>query len=91
MSTGVYIRELLEKYRNGTCTPEEAARLEYWFDQFNKEENRLQLMSAADEEGLVQRMKADPTMVKTEPAPVRISFWHRVRRRIFSLFSKRFF
>ena len=91
MSTGAYIRELLVSYRNGTCTPEQAARLEYWFDQFNKEENMMQLMSAADEEWLVQRIKADPMLVEPEPAPVRISFWRRVCRRIFSLFSKRFF
>lgn len=40
---------LLEKYRAGQCTPEEAARIQAWFDSFEELPDSGEIKTAADE------------------------------------------
>jgi ferric-dicitrate binding protein FerR (iron transport regulator) len=40
---------LLEKYRAGQCTPEEAARIQAWFDSFEELPDTGEIKTAADE------------------------------------------
>jgi transmembrane sensor len=61
------LKELLQRYNSGSCTPEETALLEAWFDQVQQESNISSLLSAADEERLVQRLKENPRFGKAAP------------------------
>jgi ferric-dicitrate binding protein FerR (iron transport regulator) len=50
------IKELLERYIKGTCTDEEAALLEKWYDRLTLEKDAARLLSEADEQRLVQEL-----------------------------------
>ena len=50
------IKELLERYVKGTCTDEEAALLEKWYDRLTLEKDATRLLSEADEQRLVREL-----------------------------------
>jgi len=50
------IKELLERYIKGTCTDEEAALLEKWYDRLTLKKDAARLLSEADEQRLVQEL-----------------------------------
>ncbi|HVU95117.1 MAG TPA: FecR domain-containing protein [Puia sp.] len=50
------IKELLERYIKGTCSDEEAALLEKWYDRLTFEKDATRLLSEADEQRLVQEL-----------------------------------
>jgi len=50
------IKELLERYIKGTCSDEEAALLEKWYDRLTLEKGATRLLAEADEQRLVQEL-----------------------------------
>lgn len=50
------LAELMEKYRQGTCTPEEAAILDQWYTSYQNKPDVLDSLSAAEREHIQQRM-----------------------------------
>lgn len=50
------IKELLERYIKGTCTDEEAALLEKWYDRLTLEKDATRLLPEADEQRLVREL-----------------------------------
>jgi ferric-dicitrate binding protein FerR (iron transport regulator) len=83
MEANEQIRELLQRYRNGDCTPQEAARLEQWFEQVTLSPESNGLLTEETEELLVQRLKNHPRFIipvvvkerKVKPAYVRFIYW----------------
>lgn len=68
MASEKLIRELLQRYRNGDCSPEEAALLEVWFEQVQLDNTTESLLTVEDEDRLVQQLKRNERF--REPAPV---------------------
>jgi transmembrane sensor len=77
MASGSSINELLKRYQTGNCTPEEAARVEAWFEQVQFESNNEAILTTEDEERLVQQLQQHSKF--REPAPV-ISIANKTNR-----------
>ncbi|MGN7723754.1 FecR family protein [Chitinophaga sp. 22620] len=83
MSSEASIKKLLQRYKEGACTPEEITLLEAWFRQVQQESKASGLLSAADEERLVQRLKENPRFrepVPVIPHPASPGWWKRFAR-----------
>ena len=50
------LAELMNKYREGTCTPEEAAILDQWYTSYQNKPDVLNTLPATEREHLQQRM-----------------------------------
>lgn len=57
MSTATEIKALLQRYRNGACSPEEVKLLEQWFEQVKHENDKEGLLTQEDEERIISRFK----------------------------------
>lgn len=75
MASTEHIKELLERYRNGTCTPQEAAWLEQWFEQVQHEKDSSSLLTEADEARLMHRLKHHPRFAAPAPVKTRLLLW----------------
>jgi transmembrane sensor len=60
MSTSDSIKQLLQRYREGRCTPEEISQLEIWFEQVQQDNETVPFLTTSDEERLVRRLQEDP-------------------------------
>lgn len=68
MASEKLIRELLQRYKNGDCSSEEAALLEAWFEQVQLDNSTESLLTTEDEDRLVQQLKENDRF--REPAPL---------------------
>lgn len=51
--SGEMLYDLLKKYREGACTPEEQKKLDAWYEEFDGDAGRI---SAVPEEKLKERL-----------------------------------
>jgi transmembrane sensor len=60
MVSEVYIKELLQRYKEGRCTPEEIIRLEQWFELVQCESDNSSELTKKDEDRLIRRLRESP-------------------------------
>ncbi len=51
-----YFRNLIQKYLNGDCTPEEVSAVHEWYNSFEKDQNPIDILSSVQQEQLKQRL-----------------------------------
>lgn len=51
-----YFRNLIQKYLNGNCTPEEISVVHEWYNSFEKEQDPIDILSSVQHEQLKQRL-----------------------------------
>ncbi len=81
--TSQQLAELMERYQQGTCTPEEAAILEQWYSSYESKADILDSLPAADRDRLQQRMYdniADKAGIREQDRPRTkvISLWFKI-------------
>ncbi|MDT3401618.1 FecR family protein [Mucilaginibacter terrae] len=80
--TNEQLAELMEKYRKGTCTPEEAAILNQWYASYQNKPDMLNTLSAAEREQIQLRM------YKKISSRITITNESKTRKRIIPLWLK---